>query len=225
MKRNVRSITLILVVTVSVLMLTGCTNWKKKYEGLQVANQNLEGRLEGCMSSLDESASGRSQLGDQLADSQKTIAELQREIDERNADPGKITGFEGLDVSVDSAAGTITVTLENKILFSSGKATLKRTSIAELDQIRNVLRQRYSSLKVDVVGHTDSDPIKKSGWKDNWQLSAERALSVTRYMLGKGIRPELIRAVAAGEHQPIASNSSASGKARNRRVDVVVRTR
>lgn len=80
-------------------------------------------------------------------------------------------------------------------------------------------------MQVDVVGHTDSDPIKKSKWKDNWQLSAERALAVLRYLNSKGISSEKIRAVAAGSSRPVASNKSSSGKAQNRRVEIVVNTR
>ncbi len=80
-------------------------------------------------------------------------------------------------------------------------------------------------MPVDIVGHTDSDPIKKSGWKDNWQLSSERALAVLRYLNSKGMRADQIRAVAAGSAKPIASNSSSDGKSRNRRVEIVVRTR
>jgi chemotaxis protein MotB len=130
-----------------------------------------------------------------------------------------------MDVRFDAAAGTITVTLENTLLFSSGKATLKKTTISELDHIRSVIRQRYASMPIDIVGHTDTDPIKKSKWKDNWELSAQRSLSVLRYMQSKGMNADMIRAVAAGSSRPVASNSNASGKARNRRVEIVVRTK
>ena len=78
---------------------------------------------------------------------------------------------------------------------------------------------------MDVVGHTDTDPIKKSKWKDNWELSAQRALSVLRYLVKRGITKEKIQAVGCGESQSIASNSTASGKARNRRVEIVVHMR
>ncbi len=73
-----------------------------------------------------------------------------------------------------------------------------------------------------MVGHTDTDPIKKSGWKDNWELSAERALSVVRYLVKKGVPNSGVRACGSGSARPIGPNSSAAGKARNRRVEVVV---
>ena len=87
-----------------------------------------------------------------------------------------------------------------------------------------VLHSKYGGNDIDVVGHTDSDPIKKSRklWKDNWALSAERALAVLRYLSDRGVRPERIRAVAAGQGHPVASNTTASGKEKNRRVEIVV---
>ena len=137
-------------------------------------------------------------------------------------DGGKDTGLEGLDWTMDRTKGTITVTLPNAILFSPGKAELIKTSISQLDQVLDVLRQRYPSKEISVVGHTDSDPIKKSGWKDNWELSTERSLAVVRYLVKHGLSPQLVKAAGAGEYRPVASNSTSSGKGQNRRVEVVI---
>jgi len=137
------------------------------------------------------------------------------------------TGFKVGQVSVDEKAGTITVTLENTILFASGSAKLKSATSSELDHIYSVIRERYSGMPIDVVGHTDTDPIRKTKnlWQDNWDLSAGRALTVLRYMVDKGIPGDRIRAVACGETRPVASNANAAGKAKNRRVEIVVHTR
>jgi chemotaxis protein MotB len=115
--------------------------------------------------------------------------------------------------------------LPNEILFDSGKAELKRATSAELDHILTVLKQKYVGKQIDVVGHTDTDPIQKSKWKDNWELSAQRALTVTRYLIERGIPEDQIRAVGRGASQPVASNATASGKAKNRRVEIVVHMR
>jgi chemotaxis protein MotB len=201
------------------LLLPGCTNWKKKYEHLNVEHQNLKGLLE-------RERVEKGQLATQISQNQQTIEELQRQIEERSKTPAEATGFgEGYEVAFDAGAGTITVTLPNAILFDSGKANLKRATNAELDHILSVLQQKYSGKQIDVVGHTDSDPIKKSPWKDNWELSAQRALSVTRYLIERGIAEDKIRAVGRGASQPIASNATASGKARNRRVEIIVHMR
>ncbi len=226
MKNLLTRTILILVVVVTIASLTGCTNWKRKYEDTNVVYQNCEGRLEECKSALGTTSDVRKKLTAQLSESQQQIAELQKQIDEGKTTAGEASGFgDEFDVRYDAVAGTITVTLPNTILFSSGAATLKTAASKELDHIRNVLRERYSNMGIDVVGHTDSDPIKKSKWKDNWQLSSERALAVLRYLVAHDIRPEKIRAVAAGASRPIASNSSSAGKTKNRRVEIVVRAR
>ncbi len=210
---------IMLIGLVSIMLLPGCTNWKKKYNALNVEHQNLKGLLE-------RERAEKGQLAEQISQGQQTIEGLQKQIAERSQSPAEVTGFgKGYDVSLDSSAGTITVTLQNAILFAPGKATLKKTTSVELDHIRSVLQSQYPGKQIDVVGHTDSDPIKKSKWKDNWELSSQRALSVVRYLIKRGIQEDRIRAVGCGESRPVTSNATASGKARNRRVEIVVHMR
>jgi chemotaxis protein MotB len=215
---NKKTIALI-VCLVSFTLLSGCVNYEEKYKALSVEHENLRGLFE-------RERSEKGQLTDRISQDQQTIDELQRQIEELSKSPADATGFgEGYDVAFDPAAGTITVTLPNAILFDSGKATLKKKTSTELDHIRSVVESKYSGRQIDVVGHTDADPIKKSKWKDNWELSAQRALTVARYLIQRGIANDSIRAVGCGESRPVASNTSASGKAKNRRVEIVVHMR
>jgi len=209
----------VLVIVVSTL--TGCTNWKKKYQGLDVEYQNIKGLYETCEAGLESSAMEKAQMAQELSSSKQTIEQLQKQI-QQGKSAAQATGFEGLDVSVDAKAGTITVTLPQAILFTSGSATLKSSYISELDQVYATIRERYSGRKIDIVGHTDTDPIRKTKdkWQDNWELSAERALTVVRYLVGRGMSPAGIRAVGCGEFRPVASS-----KAKNRRVEIVVNMR
>jgi len=224
--QNVITKTIFLLTIVAAIgLLSGCTNWQKKYDALNVEHQNLKGLYDNCVASLDTSNTEKTQLGQQLAQGRQTIEQLQEQISQRQVSPAEATGFKGMDVSFDPTAGTITVTLPNAILFSPGKASLKQASVAELDHVLSVLRQRYRGRDIDVVGHTDSDPIRKSKWKDNWQLSSERALTVLRYMTKQGVEADRIRAVGAGQSRPVASNATSSGKAKNRRVEIVVHMR
>ncbi len=211
---------ILLISIVSISLSSGCggfpTNWKRKYEALNVEHQNLRGLFERERKDV-------SQLAGRISQDQQTIEELQRQIAERHRTPAEATGFgKGYDVAFDPSAGTITVTLPNAILFDSGKAKLKRATSTELNHILSVLKRQYADKQIDVVGHTDSDPIKKSKWKDNWELSAQRALSVVRYLIARGIGKDKVQAVGCGAARPIASNATASGKARNRRVEIVV---
>ena len=104
---------------ISMLLLSGCTNWKKKYQGLNVEHQNIKGLYERVKAE-------RGQLSQQVSQSHQTIEELQRQIVKQQS-TAKASGFgEDYDVSFDSSAGTVTVTLPNMVLFSSGKASLKK---------------------------------------------------------------------------------------------------
>jgi len=209
----------ILIGLICLMLLGGCTNWKKKYEALNVEHQNVKGLLERAKAE-------KSQLAQQVTQGKQTIDELQRKIMEQKQSPAIASGFgEGYDVTFDASAGTITVTLDNSILFDAGKASLKKANSSELNHILSVLQEKYPANKIDVVGHTDADPIKKSEWKDNWELSAQRALTVVRYLVSKGIEESRIRQVGCGAARPVASNASVSGKAKNRRVEIVVYVR
>lgn len=210
---------ILLIGLISISFLSGCTDWQRKYEALNVEHQNLKGLF-------DRERSEKGQLAEVVSQGRRTIEELQRQIAERNQTPSEVTGFgEGYDVSLDPSAGTITVTLSNAILFTSGKATLKKATSTELNHIQSVLKRQYPNRQIDVVGHTDSDPIKKSKWKDNLELSAQRSLTVVRYLIARGIAKNKIREVGCGAARPVASNKSASGKAKNRRVEIVVHMR
>jgi chemotaxis protein MotB len=201
---------------VLVSLLSGCTDWKKKYDYLNVEHENLKGRYDGAQSE-------KQQLAERISQDQQTIRDLQVQIEKMHKSPAEATGFgKGYDVAFDAAAGTITVTLPNTILFESGKAELKSATSAELDHILSVLKQKYPGKAIEVVGHTDTDPIVKSAWKDNWELSAQRALSVARYLIAHGISEDKIKAAGCGSARPIASNATAAGKTKNRRVEIVV---
>ncbi len=206
----------LLICLVSITLFSGCTDWQKKYENQLAVTKNLEGLL----------FRERTEKVQIAEESQKAIDELQRQIAELNKTPAEATGFgEGYDVRFDPSAGTITVTLQNTILFSSGQAALKKATSTELDHIQSVLRQKYSNNPIDVVGHTDTDPIKKSKWKDNLELSAQRSLTVVRYLIRRGVDDKRIRAVGCGAARPVASNATASGRSKNRRVEIVVYVR
>ncbi len=214
-----RKLLIPLVCIVSVSVMSGCTDYKQRYDNLNVEHQNLKGRYEHL-------AAERQDLANRVAQDQAMIDELKRQIDELNKTPAEASGFgDDYDVKFDPAAGTITVTLPNTILFDSGKATLKNATSTELDHILSVVKQKYSGKEIDVVGHTDTDPIRKSSWKDNWELSAQRALSVARYMIQHGIAESQIRATGCGPARPIAPNTTSAGKAKNRRVEIVVNMR
>ncbi|OQA02924.1 MAG: putative lipoprotein YiaD precursor [Planctomycetes bacterium ADurb.Bin401] len=217
LRKKVLALTVLLV---SFALMSGCTDYKKKYNSLNVEHQNLKGLYDNCKSTLEGSASEKEVLAGRLAESQAELERMKSEM-AGGKSAADATGFDGYDVDVNAEQGTITVTLPELILFDSGKAALKNSAKGNLDEIVNVINDKYNGRLIDVVGHTDADPIKKSNWKDNWELSSQRALSVLRQLNSTGVPDNRLRAIGCGSSRPVAPNSG-SGKAQNRRVEIVV---
>lgn len=110
-----------------------------------------------------------------------------------------------------------------EVFFDSGKADIKPEAYPILDKVAEFLKEDVPDRNIAIEGHTDNEPIKYSGWKSNWELSAARALSVLHYLVDKkGIDPERVQAVGYGEYHPIADNSTPEGRQKNRRVEIVI---
>ncbi|MBR2097809.1 MAG: OmpA family protein [Prevotella sp.] len=134
----------------------------------------------------------------------------------QNAQVEAVTDANGLEA--------VKVTFDSGILFASGKSNLSSTAMTSLFQFANVLKSN-ADCDVAVQGYTDN-----AGWKNcnaaqsqqkNLELSQERAQSVTTYLLSQGVSSTQIRSTQGfGESNPVADNSTAAGKAQNRRVEV-----
>ena len=116
------------------------------------------------------------------------------------------------------------ITIGSDLLFSSGRATLTNSGKRAIKRIARTIKNDYSGKYVRVYGYTDSDPIRKTRhlWKDNLDLSANRAMAVTRYLIKCGISKKKIETIAMGANHFVASNKSRSGKKKNRRVEIMV---
>ena len=102
---------------------------------------------------------------------------------------------------------------------------MKKEILHALDKIASILSS-YPENTIMVEGHTDNVPIATKRFRDNWQLSTERALSVLSYLLrNKKLDPVRFAAAGYGEYKPIVSNDTPENKALNRRVDIVVMPR
>lgn len=120
---------------------------------------------------------------------------------------------------------TIILRFGEVFLFKSGKADLLPSGQAQLKNIISVISQNSSAIKlITIEGNTDNVPIKNSKFSDNWDLSVTRACNVLHTVLNYGIiDPSKLAAVGYGEYQPIDTNLTAEGRARNRRVDFVIK--
>ncbi|HOK06914.1 MAG TPA: OmpA family protein [Syntrophales bacterium] len=127
-------------------------------------------------------------------------------------------------ITITELKGKLTMDVVDKILFSSGEATVKKEGLSVLDRVVDVLKN-VKDKNIRIEGHTDN--VKITGrlakvYPTNWELSAARAINVTRYLQAKGIAPEVLSAVAYGEYKPLADNKTAEGRAKNRRIAIVL---
>ncbi|MBD3246626.1 MAG: OmpA family protein [Candidatus Omnitrophica bacterium] len=130
--------------------------------------------------------------------------------------------IEDKQVRLEMAEKGLVITFVAEVLFDSGKAQLRPQSLPILDKVVRILREEVPQNNIGIEGHTDNQPIKYSGWKSNWELSAHRALSVLHYLEEQGISPNRMSAIGYGEFQPVASNDTDEGRQLNRRVEIVI---
>jgi OOP family OmpA-OmpF porin len=132
--------------------------------------------------------------------------------------PAPKADFGGLEVTHNEAAHTTTVNLPSDIFFASGQAILLPDSKKSLAKVASVLKKEYAAKPIRIEGHTDSDPIHKSHWKSNQELSEKRAEAVKDYLVSKGLNSSLVTIEGLGDTKP----KSKTDKAKNRRVELVV---
>jgi len=125
------------------------------------------------------------------------------------------------NLEVKEDARGIVINLADKVLFETGKADLSPAAMQILDELSPILFSSEKHIKVE--GHTDNVPINTDKFPSNWQLSTARATSVIMYWLGKyPDASDYLSAAGYGEHRPVASNDTPEGKAKNRRVEIIV---
>ncbi len=117
----------------------------------------------------------------------------------------------------------LVVTFLQEIIFDSGKAEVKPQGLEVLSKVAKVVQEQAKDYPVVVEGHTDNVPIRVSGWKSNWELSAARALSVLHHFIeNEQVDPNRLAVMGYGEYKPVADNASAEGRRENRRVEIVI---
>ncbi|HEY9146728.1 MAG TPA: flagellar motor protein MotD [Thiobacillus sp.] len=123
-------------------------------------------------------------------------------------------------VRVTQSRRGVSIEINANVLFAPGRAELEPQSLTVLRAVAERLKNEPFNL--EVTGHTDNVPISNSIFASNWELSAVRATSVVRLLADSGIAPARLSAIGREASQPIASNDTAEGRARNRRVELMI---
>jgi chemotaxis protein MotB len=164
--------------------------------------------------SVDPQSGERSK---RAAAEQQEFQQLKRRIDAQ----AKKAGLQGKVVTTVRRRGLVIEILTDKVFFDSGSAQLKPEALGILDKIAVILAGELKH-PIVVEGNTDSQPISGAQYPSNWELSGARAAAVVRDFGSHGINPRRMSFTGYGSTLPIADNSTAAGRSKNRRVDVVL---
>lgn len=185
----------------------------------QGAASQENGSAHSTSSASSSSSAGASSA--QQAAAQKEAAEfahIKQELD----DYARAHGFaKSVQTSIE-ARGLVIRVLTDDLLFASGQASLDPRATGLLEEIGALLNVDQTH-PISVEGNTDNVPIHSSQFPSNWELSTARASTVVRFLIGHGVGANRLTASGNAEQRPVDTNTTAAGRARNRRVEIVLR--
>ena len=198
-------------------------NTKKNREllaQLEVKEQALaaeNARLEALKKQLEARSQRVEELENVIASKDAAMTKL------KNAISNALTDFEGKGLTIEQRNGKVYVSMENKLLFNSGSWAVGVEGKKAVKQLGSVLADN-PEIAVLIEGHTDNAPYTGSGQiSGNWDLSTKRATAIVQILQeNKNIKPDNLTAAGRGEFAPIATNNTTEGKAKNRRIEVIL---
>ncbi|MCP3858740.1 MAG: OmpA family protein [Phycisphaerales bacterium] len=201
---------LLIGVLAAAASMAGCdTGNKTNQQALLDENRELRDNLASTQKNLDDAEARSRQLEYELGEA-NSLAE------ESAAQP--VANAFGPGVEVFQSGGEMIVRIDGDVLFDSGRTSLKNAAKSTLKNIASEVRKSFPNAKVRITGFTDTDPIKKSGFKSNYHLGFERAYAVGRFLDAQGFDDDSISYATFGPDVPLGS------KSKSRRVEVSVIT-
>jgi chemotaxis protein MotB len=169
---------------------------------------------------LNKSAQRLKELEDMIAAKEATMRKLKETLSKA------LNGFEGKGLTVEQKNGKVYVSMENKLLFNSGSWSVGSEGKKAVVELGKVLGDN-PDISVLIEGHTDNDPYGGSGpIADNWDLSTKRATAIVAILSeNSAINKKNLTAAGRGEFSPLATNETAEGKAKNRRIEIILTPR
>jgi len=209
---------------------------ENRVEQLEAANQSLTAERIALIDESEDLRISSEQNEREAARLARAKSQLTKNLEEReallaarNAEIEKMrSSYDGLisDLEDEVASGQIQIerlrsglklNLSEEILFPSGSASLNASGQAVLSKVGRRLIELPHSIAVE--GHTDDVPVARR-YPSNWELAAARASSVVRLLADLGVEPDRLKVVSRGEFMPVASNDTAEGRAKNRRIEI-----
>ncbi len=198
-------------------------------EQLKARSAELEASLAGAKGDLaKEQQRARELQGrvDELSSKQRSLESAKAEAEKKSSEYEKMANalkgqIDAGRIELTELRGKMTVKMKDKILFSSGSATIGAEGKDALKSVAEVLRGVQGKV-IRVEGHTDNQPLGRGKFATNWDLSAARALAVVRFLQEAGVDPTKLAGAGYGEFQPIAANDTPEGRSQNRRIEIVL---
>ncbi|PKN19655.1 MAG: chemotaxis protein MotB [Deltaproteobacteria bacterium HGW-Deltaproteobacteria-6] len=193
-------------------------NLKEQIKSLTGQNEDLTGAvaiLEAENNKLKQNVSQVTKKTQEVEKASNTYRELLNEMKGEIAQ-GQIT--------IKELKGKLTMDVVDKILFDSGEAKVKKEGIEVLSRVVEILKT-VKDKNIRIEGHTDNVRITSKlarVYPTNWELAAARAINVSKYLQQQGIDPTILSATAFGEYQPVADNTTPEGRAKNRRIAIIL---
>lgn len=189
----------------------------------------LTGRLQKLGQNVDKLTSEKGQLTAGLDDARARLEELRKQKAAAEARAATFrTLVEKLRSMIDAGKltvkirnGRMLIALPNDVLFDSGRVDVKPAAKEAIAQVAQAL-SGIADRRFLVGGHTDNVPIKTARFPSNWELSAGRAIEVTRLLIADGMRPETLAAAGYAEFDPLGANDTPEHKAANRRIEIIL---
>ena len=205
----------------------------KKILDLESSRKTLEQQLNDTRQQLDQTrktASGdRTKSEEQIAEQQKRLEHLQNLIEQQRKNREELrkkisdalVNFKSNELTVSIKNGKVYVSLQESLLFPSGSAVVNPKGKDALGTLAAVLNQN-PDINVLIEGHTDSIPMK-GRYVDNWELSVERSTAIVRILTDTyQVEPARVTASGRSKYEPVDANSTAEGRARNRRTEIIL---
>lgn len=159
----------------------------------------------------------------------KAIEEKEKAVDELTKTRDKLTTelkeeIRKGEIAITQLKDRLSLNLVEKILFDSGSAMVKKDGKKVLDRVAEIL-EKVQDKQIRIEGHTDNVPISAriiAKFPSNWELSTSRATNVVKYLQEKGVDAKYLVAAGYSEYRAIAPNDSPEGRAKNRRIEIVL---
>jgi chemotaxis protein MotB len=212
----------------SALLVAGLVGYLMYRQQAQFQAVNTE--LAAVKQAAEQGSARTAQLQQELTNSHRRIEALLAEKEKVTENQARMeqqmrTALQSKDVTISELRGSLTVNILDRVLFDSGEAELKPEGEKVLSQVAGVLTQ-HTNRQIYVIGHTDNVPIRStvfSRYASNWELSTARATSAVRYLAEQaGVDASRLAAIGSGEYHPVADNGTAEGRAKNRRISIVI---